>query len=188
MNRNLCSYFINFVGYQSLWFTAILGGNSFLWAPLIWVTLHVGMSKHRLSEGLIIVLVTLLGTAWDGVLAAVGYFSYPKQPHLIALPLWHVALWTGFACTLRHSMRYMVERPMLMSVCAALLAPISYAAAYRFGSVDFPYGVAPTLVTVGFAWGAVCPIVASIVRFAASDGGLTATDLRSLITSLRLGT
>lgn len=181
MNPNFLRNSINFAGYQSLWFTAVLSGNAFLWAPLLWVALHVRMSKQRFTEALIIVLVTLLGTALDGLLAAIGYFSYPEPPQFLSVPLWHVALWTGFACTLRHSMRFMVKRPMLMSFCAALLAPLSYAAAYRFDSVVFPYGLTPTLVTVGLAWGAVCPVVATIVRFADSSCEINAKQSRSLL-------
>jgi hypothetical protein len=101
----------------------------------------------------------VLGAAFDGLLAGVGFYTFEADSALLPIPLWLVATWMGFAGTLRSSMTFMASRPRLMTLMGTLLAPVTYLGAERLGAVTFTFGVAPTAVVIGLSWWALTPIL-----------------------------
>lgn len=152
------SKLLNFAWYQLTWFTAILGGSSFEWLLATLMFMHVALVSDWRRELGLMAAVAALGCSVDGVLAAAGYFAF-QETSWLPIPLWHVAIWAGFAGTLRHSMAYLAAYPRFMTVAASVFAPLTYLAAQRFGAVEFPLGSVPTAIVIGLCWFAVTPLL-----------------------------
>lgn len=151
------SRLLNFAWYQLLWFTAVLGGVPLEPVLLVMLLLHLSLARHRASELCLMLGAAGLGMAFDGLLAAAGYFAFPQPPAVLPVPLWLLAIWMGFAGTLRYSMAPLVARPRLMAAAATVSAPLTYLAAQRLGAVTFPHGGLATAVVIGLSWWALVP-------------------------------
>ena len=149
---------LNFSWYQLLWFTAVLGGSSLEWLLALLLVMHLGLVASWRREALLMTGVGMIGASMDALLTSMGYFEFASAG-LLPIPLWHVAIWIGFAGTLRHSMHFMVERPRLMTIGAAIFAPLTYLAAQRMGAVAFPMGNLHTAMVISLCWLTVTPIM-----------------------------
>jgi len=93
-----------------------------------------------------------MGLVMDATLAIVGIFEFTATPSFLPVPLWLILIWVGFAGTLRHGLRFFMERPMLALSAAAIGAPLIYHSASRLGAVSFPLGPLITGAVVSVAW------------------------------------
>ncbi|QQD20789.1 DUF2878 family protein [Venatoribacter cucullus] len=65
------------------------------------------------------------------------------------IPLWLMLLWLAFACTLRHSLDWLLRKPWLAVLLGLTAAPWSYYAGDLLGAVD----AAPVaLIMIGIGW------------------------------------
>ena len=154
---------LNFAWYQLLWFTAVLGGNSLEWVLVVLLAIHLAMVSNWFREAMLMVGVGIIGGSMDAVLASMGYFQFASNGTL-PIPLWHIAIWIGFAGTFRHSMQFMIERPRLMTVGAVIFAPLTYLAAQRMGAVVFPMGNLNTAMVIGLCWLTITPVLVWLTR------------------------
>jgi hypothetical protein len=159
MSDSRYSRVLNFAWYQLLWFTAVVGGDSSAWLLLALLIRHLLWVKSWRSELLLMVPAALQGCVIDSAIAAAGYYVFDPVPQVLPIPVWLVAIWLGFAGTLRHSLEWLIARKKLMTVLASVGAPLTYVAAARLGAVDFPFGVWPTVLVVGLAWAAMSPVL-----------------------------
>jgi hypothetical protein len=147
----------NFVWYQALWLTAIAGGPPLTGALLLLLLVHLLWVDCWRSEVMLMLGCALPGCAADSLLAHLGVFVFEPAPAYAPIPLWLVAIWLGFAGTLRHSLRWLSARPGLMAVLAGIGAPLTYLGAARLGAVDFPHGALVTGLWVGTVWTVLAP-------------------------------
>lgn len=143
---------LNFAWYQSIWFLAILGGETF--EPLLAALLlaHVLACRDWQAEAKLMIACATMGIGVDSILYSQGLYIFAEAPILLPIPLWLMCLWLGFAGTLRHSMSYLVNRPRLACVAASVAAPFSYFAGERFGAVSFALDDQATAITIGLSW------------------------------------
>ena len=151
---------LNLMLFQLLWFAAVLGRESLLWLLALLLVAHVLLCSDRKAELKIMLLCGGLGSAVDTALTLAGVFVFTPEPSLLPIPFWLIALWLGFAATLRHSLSYLLQRPAIAVAAAALTAPLSYFAAMRLGAVEFGFGMPLTLVLLGFLW---APMMAAFI-------------------------
>jgi hypothetical protein len=157
MNETRYSKVLNFAWYQLLWFVAVMGGDTLAWLLLVLLVMHLLSVASLRSELTLMVPAALMGCAIDSVIAAAGYYVFDPAPRLLPIPVWLIAIWLGFAGTLRHSMGWLVARPGLMTILTSVGAPLTYLAAARLGAVSFPMGLWPTALVVGLCWAAMSP-------------------------------
>ncbi|MDH3661308.1 MAG: DUF2878 domain-containing protein [Alphaproteobacteria bacterium] len=155
---------LNLVLFQSLWFAAVLGRESLLWLLVLLLTAHVLFCSDRKTELKVMLLCAGLGSAVDIVLTLAGIFVFSPPPTVLPIPIWLIALWLGFAATLRHSLSYLLKRPAIAIPAAGLTAPLSYFAAMRLGAVDFGFDTPFTLILLGVLWAAMMAVFILICR------------------------
>lgn len=148
----------NYVLYQSIWLLAIFGGTAYEWLLAMLIGLHLLLCGDWKVEAKIMILGAAIGLAVDTLLTIRGVFVFMPSPEVLPVPLWLAAIWFGFIGTLRHSLSFMLKRPVLMTLAAGILAPLSYLAAMRFGAVEFPYGSTTTFTVVSISWMVMTPI------------------------------
>ncbi len=159
MSTRPYSKLLNFAWYQLLWFTAVLGGSATQGFLLPLLILHLAMVGNWRRELTLMLGAATLGATCDALLTTAGYFVFADTAYGLPIPLWLVAIWMGFAGTLRHSMTFMVSRPRLFTMAAGLFAPMTYLAAQRLGAVSFPLGNGPTAIVIGLTWVTLTPVL-----------------------------
>ncbi len=164
MNESRYSKVLNFAWYQLLWFVAVMGGDSLAWLLLVLLLMHLLSVASLRSELTVMVPAALMGCAVDSVITAAGFYVFDPAPGLLPIPVWLIAIWMGFAGTLRHSMGWLVARRGLMVILTSVGAPLTYLAAARLGAVSFPMGLWPTAIVVGLCWAAMSPVLCRLVE------------------------
>lgn len=142
----------NYFWYQTIWLVAVFGGSGYEWLLAMLLVLHLLLCEDWISEGKIMAVCAGFGLAIDTLLTLGGVFVFNPSPDFLPVPLWLAAIWLGFIGTLRHSLSFMLNRPVLMTLAAGVIAPLTYLAAMRFGAVEFPMGNITTFVLVSVCW------------------------------------
>ncbi len=165
----------NFLGFQATWI-ACVGGAGFgypLLGPLVaavWLSLHLAFpvaassvaadrTGERASELRLALGAALAGYLLDSVLVLSGAMGFPEHtgPAFPTTP-WMVALWVGFAATLRHSMNWMRGRYVLAAVAGAVFGPLAYRTGAALDAVwlaAFPAG----WLAVAVEWALAMPLL-----------------------------
>jgi hypothetical protein len=160
----------NLIGYQIVWFSAVIGAGHGLWWPgvvaaCLFATAHFSIGMHAPSSRAIdlrlLVVALVCGLLLDGSLALSGLARYaaadPALPSNGA-PLWILSMWAAFALTLRHSMTFLLHKPLLAAAFGGIGGPLAYLGAARgWQAVAFaePGSMAICALAVGWA----CAIV-----------------------------
>lgn len=159
---------INFVAFQAVWFSAVVGASYGLWWPGLiaaigFISAHLLSSMRVRGDGLLIVVALLLGVVIDSAFAFSGTLRYAAPfPSAQLAPLWILALWVGFALTLNHSLAYLAHRPVVATIAGAIVGPISYWSAGRaFDAVKLGDPLWRSVLALSFGW-AVAMLVLSL--------------------------
>ncbi len=162
----------NFVLFQLVWFACVMGaaaGRPWL-GPLAvaaWLALHA-FWPGRPRELKLVLAVTLIGTAVDSALRAVGLLGYSAVPGgwpTFVAPPWIIALWAAFAALLRHSLAWLTPRPWLGAAFGAIGGPLSFLAGRRLGAVELhAERPALSLVALALEWAILTPALGLLAR------------------------
>lgn len=154
----------NFVGFQAIWFTAILFGNDLIWLAFLLILVHVYWVRIKEVELTFLLGCATIGIGIDSFLAVTGVYIFTPMPQFLPIPLWLVAIWLGFAATLRHSLRYLMNNTLWSVIAGAVAGPLSYFAGERLGVVDFGYGNVTTLIILSVTWAMLFPALLYVAQ------------------------
>lgn len=161
----------NFVAFQLCWFANVLGAaNAQPWlGPVVvalWLVAHVrACVGAREVEGYVCASVGLLGYVTDSALVLTGLIAFPAFTHLGGpSPLWMIALWVGFAMTLRHSLGWLRGRYLLGAALGAIFGPLAYFAGEKLGAISLIAGNA-SLLAVALQWSVALPLSLGVVAW-----------------------
>ncbi|MEW9796756.1 DUF2878 domain-containing protein [Alteromonas sp. CYL-A6] len=158
MSSNAVKNGVNFVWFQAIWFLAIFFQYEWFWLIIMLLFGFFIVVGQRLLELKVMVSVAVTGVIVDSALTGAGVFIFDDQVRAVWIPWWLVTLWLGFAGTLRHSLRYLGERPWLCVAAGGISGPLSYLAGERLGAVSFGYPLTVTLVILSAVWAALLPL------------------------------
>ena len=159
---------VNFVFFYLIWLGCVIFGNIAVPFALIAITCH--LIKFGDSHEVFLVLsVTLLGIIVDSLLMFFNIFIFAQQPLLI--PLWLMAIWMAFACTLRHSLAFFYRFPKVQFLAGAISGPLSYYAGYLLGAVEFGHSVVVTMMVLALLWGCLFKVFMSVSAYSAKELG-----------------
>lgn len=184
-DRSWIRLLANFVGYQAVWFTAVIAAahglawpGAVAWAAFAAWQLSVARQR-RLQIGLIAIALGC-GLVLDGLLAASDWIDYAAADIALppgAAPLWILALWASFALTVTRSLQFLQKRLWVASLFGAVGGPLAYWAASRaWGVVTFTTPQWHALAGLAIGWGLAMPLLAGVARRVsrATDAGTTA--------------
>lgn len=166
MKQHGYSRLLNFAWYQTLWFTAVVGGTECLWVLALLLLVHLLWIECWRSELFLMLACALCGAVADSLLAEAGFYRFESTPHILPVPLWLLGIWMGFAGTLRFSMRWLSSRPLIMASLSAVGAPLTYFAAARLGAVTFVQGTELTALAIALTWLVLTPLLCWFTRCA----------------------
>ncbi|WP_448568230.1 DUF2878 domain-containing protein [Thalassotalea ganghwensis] len=141
---------VNFGFFYLIWFACVLYGNAAVPFVLLAVTLHLFKFGDR-QEVMLVMAITILGIIVDSFLMFFDVFVFAEQ--VLVIPLWLIAIWMAFACTLRHSLSFFYSLPQWQILAGAIAGPLSYYSGYLLNAVEFGRSTMLTLGVLAIIWG-----------------------------------
>jgi hypothetical protein len=155
---------LNFILFQSIWFAAILGQEKLEWLVALLLAFHVILSADLKDEIKVVLMCAAVGVVADTMLTFAGVLVFDPAPSALPIPFWLIGVWLGFAGTFRHSMSYLMAKPMIAIPAAAVAAPLSYLAGMKLGAVSFGLDIGATIVVIGLLWACMMALFIRIDR------------------------
>jgi hypothetical protein len=152
----------NIISFQTLWFACVLSAKPGLSLPVLMLVLFYTAAHLQWIEGwhqaLPLLLTALTGCLLDQTGYAMGWVNFAHhQTWSSYLPLWMIALWLSFACTLNVSLRWLQFRPWLAAILGGLLGPLAYMGAAALEAVVLPSPY--SLAWLAIEWAVAMPLL-----------------------------
>ncbi|HVO45359.1 MAG TPA: DUF2878 domain-containing protein [Steroidobacteraceae bacterium] len=161
----------NFLGYQIVWFIAVIGaGRGLVWPAVaglaIFAACQLALSHAPRADLKLLALAVMLGAVLDGALSLGGLLHYAAPTPAVppgGAPLWILALWGAFALTLNHSLAWLRRRRLTATVLGVAGGPLAYLAAARLSqAVTFSSPPAEAIVALAVGWGVALFVLVSV--------------------------
>ena len=144
-------FWLQLIGFQLLWFSAVLGGNAWLPLTLLLLATHFALSPSGRGDWRVLP-IAMLGFGADLLLTFSGVFAFDGPP------IWLAALWIGFVLTLGHSLVWLRRLPLIaLAPLGALAGTASYLAGWRLDAVDLPLGLTVSVIALACLWSLLLP-------------------------------
>ena len=151
----------NAVGFQLVWFICVQGNNLYaIVAVCALLVFYYFSFREKLDTWKALFMFSLVGYLGDGVIAFAFQLNYAEVTSLmpssipaeavylstgstettastLLAPLWLLSLWVAFATTLNHSMKWVLQTPLLTTTIGLFLVPLSYIAGIKLSSSQF---------------------------------------------------
>jgi hypothetical protein len=160
---------LNLLVFEAAWFACVIGAAQGrpgigVAAVAAAVALHLGLSRMRSRDALLIGAALLIGLAWDSLLARAGLVDYASPGPLPGwAPPWILALWALFATVLREPLQWLHGHLWLATLLGAIGGPLSYAGAARLGAAQIPHFV-QAMLALAVGWGLITPLLVALAR------------------------
>ena len=142
-----------YISFQLIWLTAVVGGNAWLWLVLVLIALHLYFSPTRMADIKLLPLA-LIGIAADTGLTLVGVFEFSSPP------LWLAAIWFGFVLNFGHSLSFLARLPRItLAPIGAAAGVWCYLAAWKLEAVVLPFAMWQTIVIIAVVWAMILPLL-----------------------------
>ena len=165
------SFWLSLIGYQAVWFTAVIGaGHDLAWpgavAMLVYASAQLVLAQRVRTDLSLLAVALVFGLLLDGALVRSGMASYMATWSNIALaPAWILALWMTFALTFTQSLRYLQTRLGLAALLGFIGGPLAYLGAARgWHVVAFADPVWRGLLILALGWALATPALAWLAR------------------------
>jgi hypothetical protein len=164
-------FWICLIGYQLVWFAAVIGAEHGLAWPgvvgmLIYATCQLGLLRDYRTHLTLMAAALVMGCIVDGGLAYTGLARYGAPwPSSMFAPIWILALWMTFSLTFTISLAYLQKRLWIAVLFGAIGGPLAYLSASRgFHVVTFADPGWRGLLGLGIGWGLATPALAWLAR------------------------
>ena len=176
------SFWLSLIGYQAVWFAAVIGaGHGLAWpgvvAMLLYALVQLACARNWRTDLSLIAVALLFGLLLDGSLIRSGLASYAAGwPDLMLAPGWILALWVTFALTFSQSLRYLQTRLWLAALLGMLGGPLAYLGAERgWHVVNFADPSWHALLVLAIGWALATPALAWLARRGSAWSRLSST-------------
>ncbi len=141
-------------GFQLLWLSCVLGGNRWLWLPLLLIAGHLYLHRSQWRQELAIAPLAVVGLAVDVGLTAAGIYQFDHTP------FWLLALWLGFVYTLDASMVWLRKLPLAaLAGFGVVGGTSSYLAGERLGAVVIATPLLHSVAIIALCWAVLLPLL-----------------------------
>lgn len=164
-------FWLSLMGYQLVWFTAVVGASrGAAWPGIVvafvYAACQLGAARHYKLDLSLIAMAVVMGLLFDSGLIQAGLASYAASwPFAGLAPAWILALWAAFSLTFTQSLAYLQTRLWLAALLGALGGPLAYLGASRgWHAVNFADPPWRALLCLGIGWGLATPALAWFAR------------------------
>ncbi|HEY4145972.1 DUF2878 domain-containing protein [Pinirhizobacter sp.] len=165
------NFWTSFLGYQAVWFAAVIGAaHGLSWPGVLgWVIFagcQLAFAPRPGCSVLLMLCAVVMGCLVDGTLIHAGLAIYAAPwPGMPFPPLWILVLWASFSLTFTGALVYLQSRPWLAAVFGAIGGPLAYLGASRGWHVvafSSPAWRATAVLAVG--WAVATPLLAMLAH------------------------
>jgi len=164
-------FWVCLIGYQSVWFAAVIGAEHGLAWPgvlgmLIYASFQLGLLHNYKTHLLLMAVALVMGCLVDGGLAYTGLARFGAPwPSASFAPVWILALWMTFSLTFTLSLAYLQKRLWVAVLFGAIGGPVAYMSASRgFHVVTFADPSWRGLLWLGTGWALATPALAWLAK------------------------
>lgn len=164
-------FWVSLIGYQLVWFAAVIGASRGLAWPgvlgmLVFAASQLAVSRRRSAELSLMASAIAMGFLLDGGLIRTGFASYAAPwPWATLAPAWILALWASFSLTFTQSLAYLQQRLWLAVLLGGIGGPLAYLGAARGWHVlSFAQPQWHALLWLGAGWALATPALAWLAR------------------------
>ena len=165
---------VNFIIFQLGWFSCVLMAarglpETGIMITLLLVSVQLFLSENRKNLLILLLLITLIGSAWDSVLTSLNILVFNSGMIVSFLaPGWILTMWLIFATTLNVSFRWLYGRYWIAMLLGALFGPLAYQAGAALGAVVIPDNLLANLV-MATGWSILMPLSIKLAEMFHSD-------------------
>lgn len=178
-------FWASLIGYQLVWFAAVIGaGHGLAWpgvaGMLLYAACQLATARHYKADLSLMVTAIVLGLLVDGGMIRAGLASYGAAwPSAALAPAWILALWATFALTFTQSLSWLQTRLWLTVLLGAIGGPLAYLSASRgWHVVIFADPAWGGLLWLGIGWALATPTLAWLARRWSTDAPPAAISLQ----------
>ena len=164
-------FWLSLIGYQLVWFAAVIGAaHGVVWPAilgfLVYATVQLSLARNIRVDLTLAATAVVLGFLLDGGLIRTGMASYAAPwPSASFAPAWILALWATFAMTFTQSLTWLQHRLWLAVVFGLIGGPLAYLGAARGWHVlNFHAPNWHGLLWLGVGWALATPLLAWMAR------------------------
>lgn len=165
------NFWANLIGYQLVWFAAVIGAAHGLAWPgvagmLVFAACQLLLARHWRMDLSLMAAALVFGFVLDGGLIRAGLARYlAGWPGMAIAPAWILALWMAFSLTFSQSLRYLQGRLWLAALLGLVGGPVAYLGAARgWQVVSFTAPAWRGLLCLGLGWALATPALAWLAR------------------------
>lgn len=155
--RPQVSWLVNALIFQVGWFVCVLGGD--LWAAIFTLSalvFHLRIFPEGLNDSPAIAIAVFLGLVHDNLLAYTGVLVFAESAHFS--PVWLWCLWALLGMTLRHSLKWIYDRPLISAVAGAVSGPLAYAGGVALSNASLGLPLLQSLAIMATLWLFILPL------------------------------
>jgi len=141
------------------WWTAILGGNAMALIALFVILMSHFALWRDLRDIFAVLFFIFAGFIMEWLFVINGVLDYGSS----LPPAWVICLWAMLATTLRHSLSFLIARPLLAFVAGLVLAPLAYTNSVYFGPAEWGQPAWQAILILSLCWGALAALVGGLV-------------------------
>lgn len=165
------TFWASLIGYQLVWFTAVIGAaHGMAWpgvaGMLVYVACQLAVARHWRADLSLLAAAVVSGLLLDGGLIHWQLASYAAPwPSAAIAPAWILALWITFALTLTQSLAWLQTRLWLAALLGLFGGPLAYLGASRgWHVVRFAEPSWRGLCCLAAGWALATPALAWVAR------------------------
>ena len=151
------NFWVNLIGFQLIWWSLILWGNSALLPAMLLLFAHLLLHRTPRQELQLMLAVALPGFLVDSLLTITGVFVFP-EPAMVA-PAWLLVLWFAFAATMNQALNWFSGRYLLAALIGGVGGSSTYIAAAELGAVSLGIGVLASFLLLTLVWTLLFPLL-----------------------------
>lgn len=171
LSSNMAFLIFNFLGLQITWAACAYGATHSMpmlgvIVGLIYIALHMLLTKTRNQDLLILLAVSAIGISIDHTNSYLGLISFiDNDTTFPMIPLWLVTLWMVFSLMLPHSLNWLGKNTMLAFFLGGLGGASSYWLGHKLGAISLSEPLLLSIVILFIEWAVICCASYIILNF-----------------------
>lgn len=164
-------FWASLIGYQLVWFAAVIGaGRGLAWpgivAALLYAAGQLAATCCYKTDLSLMAAAMAMGLLLDSGLIQVGLARFAAPGPITGMtPAWILGLWVAFSLTFTQSLAYLQTRLWLAALLGGLGGPLAYLGAQRgWHAIAFAHPSWRALLYLSVGWGLATPALAWLAR------------------------
>lgn len=171
LSTNTAFLIFNFLGLQVTWAACAYGAthstpNLGVIVGLIYIALHMLLTKTRNQDLLILLAVSTIGISIDHINSYLGLILFmDNNTTFPMIPLWLATLWMVFSLMLPHSLNWLGKNAALAFFLGGFGGASSYWLGHKLGAISLSEPLLLSILILFIEWAVICTVAYIILKY-----------------------